>query len=112
MARGDSLQPLLHGNPLTPDTVLVAGLGHDFARAELLAEALTHRSALDRLAIDLEDIHDHPDAVAGQADDALDVVGAVHALALVARVLEDRHVAPLGLLAEDPAGEEAHREKE
>jgi ribonuclease III len=48
MARGDSLQPLLHGDPLTPDTVLVAGLGHVFARAELLAEALTHRSALDR----------------------------------------------------------------
>jgi ribonuclease-3 len=40
MAAGDPLQPLLHGHPLR--------LGHDFARPELLAEALTHRSALDR----------------------------------------------------------------
>jgi ribonuclease III len=48
MARGDSFQPLLHGNPLTSDADLAAGIGHAFARAELLAEALTHRSALDR----------------------------------------------------------------
>ena len=40
MAGGDPLQPLLHGDPLN--------LGYDFARPELLAEALTHRSALDR----------------------------------------------------------------
>lgn len=40
MAAGDPLQPFLHGDPLK--------LGHDFARPELLAEALTHRSALDR----------------------------------------------------------------
>jgi ribonuclease-3 len=40
MAAGDPLQPLLHGDPLR--------IGHDFARPELLAEALTHRSALDR----------------------------------------------------------------
>jgi ribonuclease-3 len=40
MAGGDPLQPLLHGDPLK--------LGHTFAHAELLAEALTHRSALDR----------------------------------------------------------------
>jgi ribonuclease-3 len=33
-------EPLLHGDPLR--------LGHTFARPELLAEALTHRSALDR----------------------------------------------------------------
>jgi len=33
-------RPLLHGNPLRLD--------HTFARPELLAEALTHRSALDR----------------------------------------------------------------
>jgi ribonuclease-3 len=45
MAAGDPLQPLLHGDPLKPD---VLQLGHDFARPELLAEALTHRSALDR----------------------------------------------------------------
>ena len=45
MAAGDPLQPLLHGDPLKP-TLL--DLGHDFARPELLAEALTHRSALDR----------------------------------------------------------------
>jgi len=55
MARGDSFQPLLHGNPQTTDVDrsaadadLAAGIGHAFARAELLAEALTHRSALDR----------------------------------------------------------------
>lgn len=55
MARGDPFQPLLHGNPLTPDvdlaasdTALAEGIGHAFVRAELLAEALTHRSALDR----------------------------------------------------------------
>src|SRR6185436_5481508 len=40
MATGDSLQPLLSGDPLR--------VAHDFARPELLAEALTHRSALDR----------------------------------------------------------------
>ena len=40
MAAGDPLQQILHGDPLK--------LGHDFARPELLAEALTHRSALDR----------------------------------------------------------------
>ena len=40
MAAGHPLQPLLHGDPLR--------LGHTFARPELLAEALTHRSALDR----------------------------------------------------------------
>ena len=42
MATGDhsSPQPLLHGDPLRLD--------HTFARPELLAEALTHRSALDR----------------------------------------------------------------
>ncbi|HEY4165776.1 MAG TPA: ribonuclease III [Reyranella sp.] len=40
MALGDPLQPFLHGDPLN--------LGYDFARPELLAEALTHRSALDR----------------------------------------------------------------
>lgn len=42
MAAGDRqpAEPLLHGDPLR--------LGHTFARPELLAEALTHRSALDR----------------------------------------------------------------
>ena len=53
MARGDSFQSLFHGDPLTPavavDLEAVARLfGHRFARAELAAEALTHRSALDR----------------------------------------------------------------
>src|SRR3954471_11977533 len=40
MAAGDPHQPLLSGDPLR--------LVHDFARPELAAEALTHRSALDR----------------------------------------------------------------
>ena len=64
MARGDSLQPLLHGDPLTTLDVaasdsdlsasdadlaaLANGIGHKFADAGLAAEALTHRSALDR----------------------------------------------------------------
>ncbi len=49
MASRDPLQPLLQGDPLKltlPDTL--PDLGHDFARPELLVEALTHRSALDR----------------------------------------------------------------
>jgi ribonuclease-3 len=52
MACGDPLQPLLQGNPLTPSDVelaaLTKGIGHVFARPELAAEALTHRSALDQ----------------------------------------------------------------
>jgi len=52
MAAGDSLQPFLPGDPLRPgDATLAAlatGFGHIFARPELVAEALTHRSALDR----------------------------------------------------------------
>ncbi len=66
MAAGDPFQPLLHGDPLKPDSVdsatsdvepwtsdvdlaaLANGVGHAFARVELAAEALTHRSALDR----------------------------------------------------------------
>jgi len=52
MARGSPLQPLLHGDPLKPDDVDLAalsrGIGHAFAHPELAAEALTHRSALDR----------------------------------------------------------------
>ena len=45
MAGGDPLRPLLPGDPLK---LAPLDLGHDFARPELLAEALTHRSALDR----------------------------------------------------------------
>lgn len=52
MARGDTLEPLLHGNPLSSTdvdlTALSKGVGHVFVRAEYAAEALTHRSALDR----------------------------------------------------------------
>jgi ribonuclease III len=52
MAAGDPVQPLLPGDPLRPgDATLAAlakGIGHAFARPELAAEALTHRSALDR----------------------------------------------------------------
>jgi ribonuclease-3 len=52
MARGDPLQPLLHGHPLTPGDVDLSALseriGHVFGRPELAAEALIHRSALDR----------------------------------------------------------------
>ncbi|MFI5001409.1 MAG: ribonuclease III [Reyranellales bacterium] len=59
MAAGDPLQPLLHGDPLKPGDVdsstfdvdlaaLARGIGHAFTHVELAAEALTHRSALDR----------------------------------------------------------------
>jgi ribonuclease III len=56
MAGSDPLQPLLHGDPLsgplkTADVdlaLLAEGIGHAFADAGLAAEALTHRSALDR----------------------------------------------------------------
>jgi len=52
MAAGDSLQPLLPGDPLKPAEATLAelakGTGHAFARPGLAAEALTHRSALDR----------------------------------------------------------------
>ncbi|MDP1753792.1 MAG: ribonuclease III [Pseudomonadota bacterium] len=54
MAAGHPLQPLLHGDPLKPSDVELAALagkiGHTFGRAELAAEALTHRGALDRQA--------------------------------------------------------------
>ena len=52
MAAGDSLEPLLHGDPLKAadvDLAALAGkLGHSFARHELAVEALTHRGSLDR----------------------------------------------------------------
>ena len=52
MAGGHPLQPLLHGDPLNATDVDLAALadkiGHTFGRAELAAEALTHRGALDR----------------------------------------------------------------
>ncbi|MBI3198235.1 MAG: ribonuclease III [Rhodospirillales bacterium] len=54
MATGHPLQPLLHGDPLKAADVDLAALagkiGHTFGRAELAAEALTHRGALDRRA--------------------------------------------------------------
>ncbi|GJD69745.1 hypothetical protein MMMDOFMJ_2683 [Methylobacterium gnaphalii] len=52
--------------------------------------------ALDRLTVDVEHARDHLDLVAGQADDALDVVGGV-----VLRQLEDGDVAALRLGAPD-----------
>ena len=51
MAAGNSLEPRVHRDPLKvapkPAALLAAeaSLGHEFARAELLCEALTHRSA-------------------------------------------------------------------
>ncbi len=59
VAERDPLQPLLHGHPLSALAAdlaanpavdlaaLAAILGHTFRNAELAAEALTHRSALD-----------------------------------------------------------------
>src|SRR5581483_654872 len=74
------------------------------------ARVVADLHALDRLAIDMEDAADHLDAIARQADQPLDVVGPVVALALVARILEHRHVAALRLMEEDAAREEAERE--
>jgi len=52
MAAGDPLRSLLHGHPLRLSdaslAALATGTGHAFERPELAAEALTHRSALDR----------------------------------------------------------------
>jgi ribonuclease-3 len=67
MAKRDPLQPLLHGDPLSAAALntggsgtaalnaadvdlaaLASGIGHRFAQPLLAAEALTHRSALDR----------------------------------------------------------------
>ena len=57
MAKSDPLQPLLHGDPLSAAAASIAnvdlaalacGVGHRFAQPLLAAEALTHRSALDR----------------------------------------------------------------
>jgi len=52
MAAGNPLQPLLRGDLLRLSdarlAALAKGIGHAFARPELAAEALTHRSALDR----------------------------------------------------------------
>jgi ribonuclease III len=57
MAQCDPLQPLLHGDPLSAAAAgtanvdlaaLASGVGHRFSQPLLAAEALTHRSALDR----------------------------------------------------------------
>jgi ribonuclease-3 len=52
MVRRNPFPPLLHGHPLRPSdadlTALAEGIGHVFGRRDLVAEALTHRSALDR----------------------------------------------------------------
>ena len=57
MASGDTLQPILHGDPLKAEPLkqgdvdlaaLSDKLGHSFARAELAVEALTHRGTLDK----------------------------------------------------------------
>jgi ribonuclease-3 len=52
MAGSDPLRPLLHGDPLkivdADLAALAAATGHAFADAGLAAQALTHRSALDR----------------------------------------------------------------
>lgn len=51
MAERDSLRPFLHGDKLITPTVdlqaLAVAVGHVFKTADLAAEALTHRSALD-----------------------------------------------------------------
>jgi len=64
VARGDPVQPLLHGDPLKAHSkgaggvdastsnvdfaALTKGIGHVFTHPELAAQALIHRSALDR----------------------------------------------------------------
>ncbi|CAD5254240.1 hypothetical protein BOS5A_200099 [Bosea sp. EC-HK365B] len=62
--------------------------------------------ALHRRVVDVEDAVDHLDAVAGQADDALDVIGRS-----VARQLEHGDVAALRLGGPDPALEQRRAER-
>ena len=69
-------------------------LGDADLTAELVGrDEVFHPVALYRFAVDMQDAADHLDAVAGQSDDPLDVVGLV-----VARQLEHRDVARSGLV--------------
>ena len=80
---------------------------HQGARAFAFLEVLPSVAAQDLGAVDeqLAALHLHP--VAGQADDALDVVRRV-----VTRELEHRDIAAGGQGAEDAAGEQRRRERQ
>jgi hypothetical protein len=62
---------------------------------------------LTLLVVDVEQAGPHLDAVAGQADQALDVVGLA-----VARQLEDDDIAAVGGLAQDPALEDRRAQRD
>ena len=68
-------------------------------------DVVAEQAAGGGLTIDVELAGLHLDAIAGQADDALDVVGGI-----VAGELEDGDVAALGQGGEDAAGEQVWRE--
>src|SRR5262249_56756548 len=71
------------------------------ARAFLGLDEVLDTLALDRLAVDMEHAVDHLDAIAGQADHALDVVSGI-----VLRQPEHDHVAAGGLRRPDASGEQ------
>ena len=76
-------------------------------RAVVVGDEIVDALALDRLAVDVEHAVDHLDAVAGQADDALDVVDRV-----VLGQAEHDHVAALDRLTDNAAGEDRRRERQ
>jgi hypothetical protein len=73
----------------------LAQLGHGAGTEHVFDLALAHNDVVHRLAVDVQDVADHLDAVARQADHALDVVGLV-----VARQLEHDDVAAFRCPAE------------
>ena len=75
--------------------------------AVVVGDEVVDALALDRLAVDVEHAVDHLNAVAGQPDDALDVVGGV-----VLRQAEHDDVAAIDRLAENAAGENRRRERQ
>ena len=93
---------------------MVRSVGQDFevsleqhARPVALGQVVAGRLALHDGAVDVKLAALHLHAVAGQADDALDVV-----LAGVARQLEHGDIAALRRVAEDAAREQRRRERQ
>ena len=74
--------------------------------AGVLADEIGKPLALDRLVVDVEQAFPHLDAVARQADHALDVIGGV-----VLRQAEHHDVAAVRLRAEDAAREQRRRQR-
>ena len=75
--------------------------------AVVVGDEVVDALALDRRAVDVEHAVDHLNAVAGQTDDALDVVDRV-----VLRQAEHHDVAALRLRGEKAAGKDRRRERQ